>query len=390
MTDQAIVWLDTAIDRAFQEKVSDIHLEFVEDNPFRLNVRIRTAGDLLDWTTLEGPDARAVISRIKSIADVGSGTVRKAEEGRYLHRMGSSAIDPTLDTRDYDLAAAALPRSDLRLVVLPTIRGEKLVLRLPSISRTPRIPELGFSDANLRLVAKLFGWANGLVLFAGPVGAGKTTSMYSAIEYLGGPGKAVYSVEDPVERALDDVDQIEVNDAAGNGFGSILRSLRRSDLQVLMIGEIRDAETAYSAIQISIAGARVVSSIHANDSVAAVEAMLALSGANPQQVMQSLRGVVSQRLVKRIHVPCNGSGRLPGGEICRDCLGTGADGRLSIHEVLPISQEFAEAVGRGENRYTLIQLAKQAGMVTLREDAQRRLQAGETTGPWLAEVLGSE
>lgn len=390
MTDQAIVWLDSAIDRAIRERVSDIHLEFIEDNPFRLKVRIRTAGDLLNWAPLEGADARAVISRIKSIADVGSGAVRKAEEGRYLHRIGAGDLAPSLDKRAYESATAALPRADLRLVVLPTIRGEKLVLRLPSISATPTIPELGFSDANLRHVAGLLGKSNGLVLFAGPVGAGKTTSMYSAIEFLGGPKKAVYSVEDPVERALGDVDQIEVNEAAGNTFGSILRSLRRSDLQVLMIGEIRDAETARSAIQISIAGARVVSSIHANDSVAAVEAMLALSGANPQQVMQSLRGVVSQRLVKRVHVACQGTGRLEDGQPCAGCLGTGADGRISIHEVLPVTQEFAEAVIRGASRFELVETAKRAGMKTLREDADRRLASGETTTQWLAEVLGSD
>jgi type II secretory ATPase GspE/PulE/Tfp pilus assembly ATPase PilB-like protein len=222
-----------------------------------------------------------------------------------------------------------------------------------------------------------------LVLFAGPVGAGKTTSMYSALQFLGGPNKAVYSVEDPVERSLANVDQVEVNDAAGNSFASILRSMRRADLQVLMIGEIRDRETAYSAIQISIAGARVVSSIHANDSVAAIEAMLALSGANPQQVMQSLRGVVSQRLVKRVHAACGGQG-------CAACNNTGVDGRLPIHEVLPITSEFAEAVTRGEGRATLLQLARQSGMKPLREDAQRRLDSGETTPAWVKEVLGSE
>jgi type II secretory ATPase GspE/PulE/Tfp pilus assembly ATPase PilB-like protein len=383
MTDMAITWLDRVIDHAFSEKVSDIHLEYIEDNPSELRMRVRISGELIQWEGLAGNQARAVISRIKSIADVGSGTVRKSEEGRYLHRMGSGEMNTALDQLTYDKESAKLPRRDLRLVVLPTILGEKHVLRLPSISQTPKIPELGFSRDNLGLVAGLFGWANGLVLFAGPVGAGKTTSMYSALDYLGGPGKAVYSVEDPVERSLPNVDQMEVNDAAGNSFASILRSLRRGDLQVLMIGEIRDPETAYSAIQISIAGSRVVSSIHANDSIAAVEAMLALSGANPHQVMQSLRGIVSQRLVKRVHVACRAEG-------CADCGGTGVDGRLAIHEVLPITPEFSEAVTRRAHRTELSQLAKAAGMRTLREDAQRRLDSGETTARWVAEVLGSE
>lgn len=384
MTDYAITWLDHLVDRAFAAKISDIHLEFVEsETPMKLLVRVRLSGDLIRWEGLEGQDARAAVSRIKSIADVGSGTVRKSEDGRYLHRMGASKLDPEMDNAAYEIAAASLTRADLRLVVIPTIRGEKHVLRLPSISSTPAITDLGFSRTNLNLVAQLFGWANGLVLFAGPVGAGKTTSMYSALQFLGGPNKAVYSAEDPVERALDNVDQIEVNDAAGNSFASILRSLRRSDLQVLMIGEIRDQETAYSAIQISIAGARVVSSIHANDSVSAIEAMLALSGANPHQVMQSLRGIISQRLVKRMHADCGGRG-------CAACSNTGVDGRLPIHEVLPITTEFAEAVARGEGRATLVKLARESGMKTLREDAQRRLDSGETTQAWVTEVLGNE
>ncbi len=383
MTEPAIVWLDRAVDRGLQEQISDIHLEFVEDNPYKLHVRVRRSGDLIEWEGLEGATAKAVISRIKSVANVGSGAVRKSEEGRYLHRMGSGSIDPELSNQDYETEAAKLTRADLRLVVLPTIRGEKHVLRLPSISQTPRINQLGFSQENLRLVAKLFGWANGLVLFAGPVGAGKTTSMYSALDYLGGKSKAVYSVEDPVERGLANVDQMEVNDAAGNSFASILRSLRRSDLQVLMIGEIRDAETAYSAIQISIAGARVVSSIHANDSVAAIEAMLTLSAVNPHQVMQSLRGVISQRLVKRVHKKCRGKG-------CPECRNTGVDGRLPIHEVLPVTQDLAEAVARGESRYNLTALAREGGMRSLREDAQRHLDAGATTPRYLTEVLGSE
>ncbi|MGW8431195.1 GspE/PulE family protein [Curtobacterium citreum] len=383
MTEPAITWLDRVIDKAFQEKVSDIHLEFVEDDPFRLLVRVRRAGDLIEWPGIQGPHARAAVSRIKSLADVGSGNVNKSEEGRYVHRAGAGGIDTTLSPTQYDQTAAQLPRFDLRLVVLPTIRGEKYVLRLPSISRTPRLNEIGFSEPNLLSLRRLFGYANGLVLFAGPVGAGKTTSMYSALDYLGGKQKAVYSVEDPVERALADVDQIEVKEGAGNTFPSILRSLRRSDLQVLMIGEIRDEETAQSAVEISIAGARVISSLHANDSVAAVEALITLSGAKPQQVMQSLRGVVSQRLVKRVHRVCAGRG-------CEQCRMTGVDGRVPIHEVLTITPEFSQALTQGATRYQLQTLARQQGMQTLRQDAERRLQSGETTPRYVTEALGIE
>ncbi|WIB65636.1 ATPase, T2SS/T4P/T4SS family [Curtobacterium sp. MCBD17_040] len=383
MTEAAITWLDRVIDRSFQESISDIHLEFVDDDPYRLFIRVRRAGDLLEWPGLQGGAARAVVSRIKSLANVGSGSVTKSEEGRYVHRGGSGGLSVDLTPGQYEAESAKLRRYDLRLVVLPTIRGEKYVLRLPSISRTPRLNEIGFSKENLQSLQHLFGYANGLVLFAGPVGAGKTTSMYSALDYLGGKGRAVYSVEDPVERPLADVDQIEVREGAGNTFSSILRSLRRSDLQVLMIGEIRDEETARSAVEISIAGARVISSLHANDSVAAVEALITLSGAKPQQVLQSLRGVVSQRLVKRVHRPCGGRG-------CNDCRGTGVAGRAPIHEVLTITPEFSAALMSGMTRYQLQKLARTQGMQTLRQDAERRLAAGETTPRFVTEALGIE
>lgn len=382
MTDQPIVLLNRMIDKAFDDRVSDIHLEFVDEPPYQLHVRVRRDGQLHVAEQHHGQAARALISRIKALANVGSGAVRKAEEGRYRHRRGSGALDPEMNPLDYEEAVKTLPRADLRLVVLPTDLGETLVLRLPSLATTPDIRNLGFSQRNALGVGRLLGFANGLTLFAGPVGAGKTTSMYSALQYLGGPQKAVYSVEDPIERSLENVTQIEVNAEAGNTYGSVLRAIRRADPQILMIGEIRDQETAKAAIEISIAGARVVSSIHANDSVAAVEAMLTMSAAGPLQVMQSLRGVISQRLVRQVHADCGGAG-------CPVC-GDGSQGRLPIHEVLPITPQFATALAQGANRQELITIGRSVGMMSLREDAQRLLQAGATKEEWVQEVLGNE
>jgi type II secretory ATPase GspE/PulE/Tfp pilus assembly ATPase PilB-like protein len=387
----AIVWIAKLVDRAIDQAASDIHLEFLDDFPAQLKVRVRIAGVLRPWEGLEGAQAKAVVSRIKAIAQVGSGQVRKVEEGRYLHRRGSGGLNDQIDQGEWDTLAKSLPRVDLRLGVLPTVLGEKHILRLPSLAEIPRIPQLGFSEHNLRLVAHLFAKPNGLILFAGPMGAGKSTSLRAAVQYLGGPERAVASVEDPVEQHMPDVDQIEVNEPAGNTFGSILRTIRRADVQVLMIGEIRDGETALSALEIALAGSRVVSSIHANDSIAAVEALQDLSGANALRVTQALRGIVSQRLVKRVHAECRGTGKLADGvSPCLGCDGTGVDGRLAIHEVLPITSEFARAFANGVHRSELENLARDAGMVTLREDAQRRLASGETTERWVAEVLGGE
>ena len=382
MTDQAIVWLDQLVDRAIERNSSDLHLEYIADSPPRLLVRVRHDGDLIPWPSLEGPDARAAVMRIKAVADVSSGAIRKPEEGRYAHRSGAGSLDAGLTATEYEEQSRALPRADIRLTVLPTIRGSKYVLRLQSMIDAPDITGLGLSRTNLGRVAGLFGWPNGLVLFAGPVGAGKSTSMRSAMQYLGGADKAAYSVEDPVEIAMENVDQMEVNDDAGNTFPALLRSVRRADVQVLMIGEIRDRETAYSSIDIAMAGARVVSSIHANDSVGAVEAMLTLSGATAHQVTQSLRGVVSQRLVKKVHAACAGEG-------CEDCQLTGVDGRLAIHEVLIVDADFAEAVAHGASRREMGRIARAGGMQSLREDAQRHLDSGQTTSAYLDEVLGT-
>lgn len=383
MTEQAIVWLDRLVDMAVEYRISDLHLRFVDDNPPTLTVRARRDGQLVQWgEPLTGQVARAVTLRIKSLANVGSGQIRKAEEGRYPHRLGAGKIPEDTFENVYEDEVKSLPRMELRLAVLPTGRGETMIMRLPSVSAIPALADLGFSPHNYNVLQKLFGYANGLTLFAGPMGAGKTTSMYSALTYLGGADKAVYSVEDPIERFLDDVEQIEVNEEAGNDYRSILRSMRRADLQVMLLGEVRDQPTSMAAIQISIAGARVISSIHANDSVGAMEAMVTLSGAPPLQVLQSLRGVVSQRLVKTLCKACNKAG-------CAECMMTGYRGRAAIHEVLHITPELSSLMVRGAPRHKLLEMAKEQGMMSLEEDAKRLLSQNLTDWDAVNEVLGS-
>lgn len=384
MTEASTVWLDRLVDSAAEHRISDLHLRFVDDNPATLTVRARRDGQIVQWgEPIEGQIAKAVTLRIKSLSNVGSGQIRKAEEGRYPHRRGSGALPDDLSGTEYDEQSRTLLRMELRLVIVPTGLGETMIMRLPSTSKIPPLSELGFSDYNYAVAQRLFGYANGLTLFAGPMGAGKTTSMYSALNLLGGANKAVYSVEDPIERFLDHVEQIEVAEDAGNTYASILRSLRRADLEVLLLGEIRDGDTSMAAIQISIAGARVISSIHANDSVGAVEAMVTLSGAPPLQVLQSLRGVVSQRLISLICSHCNKAG-------CKECMGTGYLGRAPIHEVLHVTSELAAKVVQGSPRDEIIALARQQGMKTLREDAVRLLSSGRTDEAALVEVLGNE
>jgi len=279
---------------------------------------------------------------------------------------------------------------------LPVFRLPRKLARLPEAGRARRTNEWLYIESIERIPSEparcisVDSPDHTYLCGGGFVVTSNTTSMYAALEFLGGSTKAVYSVEDPVEQLLPGVDQIEVNPGAGRDFGDVLRALRRSDVQVLMIGEIRDKATAHAAVQIGVAGAKVISSIHANDSIAAIEAMLNLNpDLNPAQVMQSLRGVVSQRLVKLAHQDCSGTGALPDGQACEACGGTGVAGRAPIHEVLIVDDALVAAVVRNRPRPQLKAIAANAGMRPLRADAERLLIEGRTTTAFINDVLGA-
>jgi len=403
----ATIWLNQVFDAGIGQGVSDFHFVYVpdegSDTSGTLTLRVRHNRDLREYASLAGPDAKQVLNRLKSIAKVDSGRATRPDDGRYVHRYGSGAVGPVqaadgsvvygyklnpdgsvraMSDEEYAAETASMRHLDLRFVVVPLVRGEKVVLRAWDLDGRRSLDQIRMSEHNRERIMGLLGMSNGLVLLAGPVNSGKTSTMYALLEALGGPNKAVYTVEDPVEQLLPGVDQIEVNVDAQLDFKDALRALRRSDVQVLMIGEIRDAATSDAAVQIGVAGAKVLASIHANDSIAAIEAMLALNkDLNPTQVMQSLRGVISQRLVKRVCQTCLGDG-------CSDCNGEGAKGVIPIHEVLTVSDQLVAGVVRDRPRYHLKQIAANDGMLSLHEDAQLLVDAGLTIPRFVAEVLG--
>lgn len=258
-----------------------------------------------------------------------------------------------------------------------------MALRLPAKQDMPKLDDVKVNPLNQERLAVLLGMANGLLLVAGPMGAGKTTSMYAILGELGGDEKNVFTVEDPVERVVPGAVQIQINDQARNGWPEVLRGLRRSDLEVLMIGEIRDGEQAQAALEIGNAGAKVVSSIHANDSVGAVHQILELSGTSPRMLGNQLRGVVSQRLVRKLHVSCAGHG-------CAECNHSGYKGVQPIHEVLIMRDEIVQAMVEGKSASKLRDVAQATGMETLWQAAHRLIAEGITDHKEAVRVLGLE
>lgn len=355
-----LTW-ELLLERALRVRASDLHVR-VDANQ-RGYVRARLDGVLIPWGELSPEVMAPALTRMRSEASLSTGTALLVGEGRITHTSGDTV-------------------TDLRLTITPLVGGAlKLVLRLPAIDTGLTLPELGFAPSALQKVEQLLTLPDGLLLTTGPVGSGKTTTMLAALQTVGGPGKAVITVEDPVERLVPGADQIEVNEAAGFTYEHVLRSLLRMDMDALLIGEIRDPATSRHAVQIAKAGRLVLSTLHAGSAVGAVLRLHELSGLGVLEIVEPLRGVISQRLLRRLHQTCHGQG-------CGECLGTGWSGRAAIHEVLAVSPEFIDAMLNRASLRELEQLAHTEGMSSLRDDAQRWVESGITTEAEVARVLG--
>lgn len=355
-----LTW-ELLLERALSAGASDLHVRVDADQ--RGVVRARLDGVLIPWGELPAHVMAPALTRMRSEANLSTGTALLVGEGRISHRMGDSLVD-------------------LRLTITPLVGGAlKLVLRLPAIASNLTLPELGFAPGSLQKVQQLLSIPDGLLLTTGPVGSGKTTTMLAALQAVGGPGKAVITVEDPVERVVPGADQIEVNEPAGLTYEHVLRSLLRMDMDALLIGEIRDPATARHAVQIAKAGRMVLSTLHAGSAVGAVLRLHELSGLGALEIVEPLRGVISQRLLRCIHHNCEGRG-------CGECLGTGWSGRVAIHEVLTVTPEFIDALINRASLRDLEHLALSEGMTSLREDSRRWVDSGVTTEAEVARVLG--
>jgi len=369
--------------RALQMRASDVHVHPYET---KVQIRYRVDGILYDVLSLNRNVLPLIISRVKVMAGMDIAERRMPQDGRSTVRLGQREVD-------------------LRVSTVPTSFGERCVLRiLDKSSGVYGLDELGLWPDDLKKLDSLLNRAHGVIFVTGPTGSGKSTSLYAYLNRINSAEKNVITIEDPIEYQLEGISQIQVASKKGMTFATSLRHVLRQDPDVIMVGEVRDVETARMAIQSSLTGHLVFSTLHTNDAAGAVTRLLDL-GVEPYLVSSSLIAIVAQRLVRRICPDCQqpsqptdqelcelGLGSLADhqgakfytGKGCERCFQTGYRGRTGIYEVMLISEKIQELVYRRETAGTIKKIALEAGMQTLRMDGARKVLAGITT---VAEVL---
>ena len=374
----AVTMLERLIGRAAREGASDIHLEPRQDD-FR--VRFRVDGTFRDVALLPNEMAPALVARVKVLAGMDIAEHRLPQDGRF---------SATVEDR----------RLDLRSSTYPTVHGEKAVLRLLDNSGLGRNLEgIGLAGPALETMRELIHRPEGIVLITGPTGSGKTSTLYASLAELVETGKNIVTIEDPVEYSLPGVNQGQTNEKAGFTFGKGLRAVLRQDPDVIMVGEIRDRETLDTAIESSLTGHLVLSTLHTNGAIATISRLVEM-GLEPYLIASSVLGIVAQRLVRRICVTCRtevqtapalramfragGPQSFFRGSGCRDCRGTGFRGRLGIFEMLRMNEEINTLILERASDLRLFEAARRAGLTSLREECLTLVARGETT---LEEVL---
>jgi len=375
--------LDLIIDEATKSRASDIHIEPEND---RLRVRYRIDGTLHDTMSLPINVHRAIISRVKILADMNIADHHHAQDGQFTHKADGREID-------------------IRVATGPTVMGEMAVLRLLDKSRAVlELSELGFLPDSLKKFNNLLKVPYGMIMLSGPTGAGKTTTLYASINTLDTMGRNIITIEDPAEYRFTDINQIQVNTQAGITFASGLRSILRLDPDVILVGEIRDAETANIAVQAAMTGHLMLSSIHANDSSGALFRLLDL-GIEPFLIASAMVGTVAQRMVRRICPYCSHEVEAPAieqiayereigqkktkflyGGGCKACSYTGYLGRIGIFEILVITDSIRRMLVSGAGSSEIRAQAIKEGMQTMMNDGMQKVKGGITTP---AEVLRS-
>lgn len=367
-------YVNLLIREAHEASASDVHLEPTRDGT---SARLRIDGILTPTVPPPAELTLAVISRIKLLAELDIAERRRPQDGRVRVR---------LDDRELDL----------RVSTVPTMFGESVVLRLLDQGGRPvALSELGMASRELALVERLAARPHGLVLVTGPTGSGKTTTLYSCLQRRNAREEKIVTVEDPIEYHCNGITQLPVLRQAGVTFASALRSILRQDPDVIMIGEMRDGETAEVAIQAAMTGHLVFSTLHTNDALAAIPRLLDL-GIPEYLVAATLEGVVAQRLVRRICRDCIQRRSTPPaaacdalsvlmhghtyeGRGCQACRGTGYSGRAGVFEVLVMTDELKDAISRRASRAELREVMVRGGTISLADDAAAKVRAGVTT-----------
>lgn len=361
--------------QAVRQGASDIHIEPSQRNSI---IRFRVDGRLREILKPRRDLHPAVVSRIKVMSKLDIAEQRKSQDGRFHVRVDDREVD-------------------LRVSSLPTVLGEKVVMRvLDRSSITFDLDKLGVPANRLSTIRKILHKPHGLVLVTGPTGSGKTTTLYSAVETIKHSGCNVVTVEDPVEYQLDLVNQVQVNTARQVTFASALRSILRQDPDIILVGEIRDAETAEVAIQAALTGHLVLSTLHTNDSASTITRLRDM-GIPPYKISASLAGIIAQRLVRKICPKCRSSYypsadqlELVGyeqaptqpfvrGEGCSHCFDTGYSGRQGIYEVLAVDPQVRDVIAAEGSINEFRRQLKSQGSTSLLEEARMLAEAGVTS-----------
>ena len=363
------------VEQAARQRASDIHIEAKEDS---VRVRFRIDGSLYEKFTYSIHLLPAIMARLKIIGGMDIAEKRKPQDGRFTILV---------DKREYDI----------RVSVLPTVYGEKCVMRLAQKKALTRNKsELGFSPSELQAFDDILKNPNGILLVTGPTGSGKSTTLYTALSELNKEDVNIVTVEDPVEANIDGINQVQVNVKAELTFASALRSILRQDPDIIMIGEIRDGETAQIAVQASITGHLVVSTLHTNSAAGSISRLINM-GVEGYLLADSLVGIIAQRLVRRLcpyckkpHLITDTERRIMGiradvnPEIyepvgCERCDNTGYSGRIGIYEIMKITPPLKELISRNASVSELKQMGMREGMHTLRQSATMLVIKGITS-----------
>lgn len=366
------------VETAFRMKCTDIHIEAFKD---RTRIRFRIDGELVEQDMKIPPSFHnSIITRIKILGGMNIAERRIPLDGRFGTRIDGVNLD-------------------MRVSTIPCVYGEKCVIRLLSTAddKARKITDLGMTDYNYQMFKQIIRCPNGVMLVTGPTGSGKSTTLYATLGELSQPNVNIVTVEDPVEKKIDGVNQCQINAKAGMTFAAALRSILRQDPDIIMVGEIRDGETADIAIRAAITGHFVLSTLHTNDAASTIVRLVDM-GVAPYMVASSLVGIIAQRLVKLLCSSCKETvvlsdpeeltlmGRKEPVQICRPhaggcraCHGSGYSGRTAIHEIIVTTPDIKELISNGATAEEIGAQATKNGTLLLRDNVSKMVLAGKTS-----------
>jgi general secretion pathway protein E len=372
-----IQFVNLMLSKAVKSRASDIHIE-----PYQLDLMVRLRIDGLLYNTFNPPKRLhpSIVSRIKVMSGLNIAEKRIPQDGRIEIKVGDKNID-------------------IRVSTLPTVYGERVVLRLlDKSSKMLELHELGIADAYLSDIRKLIRLSHGIILVTGPTGSGKTTTLYAALSEINTPDKNIITIEDPVEYQIDGIGQVPVSRKVGLTFANGLRTIVRQDPDIILVGEIRDLETAEIAIQAALTGHLVFSTLHTNDAASAVTRLIDM-GIEPFLITSSVLAILAQRLVRTVCPYCKTPAQINGeymrelsvshedlkkasisvGRGCDKCMQTGYYGRTGIYEIMRVSESIKKTILSTSDANAIKEIAIREGMKTLREDGAEKVLRGIST-----------